>query len=313
MAEKTKVLIVDDEITTIEILKKVLGDEHQLIIAKKGDEAMILARETQPDLILLDVLMPGFDGYEVCKRLKESTRTRDIPVIFLTSLETTADEERGFKVGGVDFITKPIRPFVLQSRVRTHVALKLKTDLLEKMSQEDSLTGIANRGVFDQTLVKEISRAYRAEIPLTLLMIDIDDFKTYNDHYGHQVGDEVLVKVANSIQNSLPRKTDFAARYGGEEFGCILFDTDRDGAVIVAEAIRSNIEKLQIENVAAKIETKSITVSVGGCTLIPDIASRPESLIKCADELLYQAKENGRNQAIICKKSIVAPVPKRTP
>ncbi|MDM8522245.1 PleD family two-component system response regulator [Desulfococcaceae bacterium HSG8] len=294
--EKQLILIVDDVPKNLQVLGSVLKQEgHRIAFAKSGELALNYVSERRPDIILLDIMMPGMDGYEVCKKLKEHQETRDIPVIFITALGDADDEYRGFELGGVDYITKPFNPKIVKARVKNHLRLKRKTDLLESLAAIDGLTDIPNRRRFDEVFEKEWGRAVRASESLSLIMIDIDFFKKFNDNYGHAAGDECLRSVAQAMVNTLQRSADFVARYGGEEFVVILPETEIEGAVHIAEKIRLNIEKLKISHAENQV-ADHVTLSLGAASIIPKRNTSSLILIEAADKCLYEAKEGGRNQ-----------------
>ena len=220
------VLIVDDAPANIEVLSEALSDEYEVLFATSGQDALDVAAEQHPDLILLDVMMPEMDGYEVCTRLKGDTKTQTIPIIFVTAMDHEEEETKGLNVGAIDYLAKPIRPAIVRARVRNHLELKRYRDNLECLSSTDGLTGIANRRRFDEFLDREWLRARRCQTPLSLILMDIDLFKGYNDHYGHLAGDDCLRHLAREMTACLRRPTDLVARYGGEEFACLLPDTD---------------------------------------------------------------------------------------
>jgi PleD family two-component response regulator len=222
MADGGTILIVDDETTNIEILAELLASDYDVIFATSGEEALAIVESARPDLILLDVMMPDIDGYEVCARLKKSASSKDISVIFITGLGDLEAETRGLSLGAVDYVTKPINPAVVRMRVRNHIELKIARDELARLAATDGLTGLANRRRFDQVLATECSRLRRSKGRLSLIMIDIDHFKAFNDTYGHVAGDGCLRQVGGAIGSVIHRTPDLAARYGGEEFSCIL-------------------------------------------------------------------------------------------
>jgi diguanylate cyclase (GGDEF)-like protein len=293
--EKSLILIVDDDLINIEILNAVLEDEYDIIFATNGRQAIELAKKHLPDLVLLDVIMPGMDGYQVCEYLKSDDGTANIPVIFITGLNDMQAEIRGLQVGAIDYVTKPINPPIVQMRVRNHIELQRARNSLKYLAITDGLTDLANRRHFDEVLQNEFNRLSRLHHPLSLIMLDVDFFKKFNDGYGHVVGDNCLKQVAYTIRGSLQRPADFAARYGGEEFACILPNTDLDGALAIAERIRTNIENLDIPHRNSLI-SDHITVSLGVCTVSSYLETCPSEVITKADQQLYRAKESGRNQ-----------------
>ncbi len=296
MDEMQKVLVVDDEQVNLQLLISLLSRDYRVLVAKNGQQALTVVKANKPDLILLDIMMPGMDGYEVCRRIKEERTTRNIPVIFLTARQDVHSEARGFDMGAVDYITKPFHGTTVRARVRTHLGLKHKTDLLEKLAFLDGLTEIPNRRSFETVLEREWAAAQRRREAISLVMIDVDRFKQYNDHYGHGAGDDCLRRVAHAVQQTLSRTGDFAARYGGEEFVLVLPGTDRSGAEKMAEQVRLAIEDLKIPHAKSTVDDV-VTVSLGVGTMVPSHpGSPPNSLKEAADQMLYQAKEAGRNR-----------------
>lgn len=292
--KKQTILIVDDLPENIELLARVLGDSVEILFALSGEEALRICKEQDPDLLLLDILMPGVDGYQVLARLKEDAQTAKLPVIFITGMDKQGEEARGLEAGAVDYITKPIHPAVVRARIRNHLELKRYRDFLENLSATDGLTGVANRRRFDEVLDREWRRAARTGTMLSMLMMDIDCFKAYNDRYGHIEGDEVLRRLATVIQENMQRPLDLAARYGGEEFACILPETDRDGALLVAERIRTGLKDLKIPHQFCVAD--HVTVSIGVATMIPTPETPSSLIVRTADEQLYQAKAGGKDR-----------------
>lgn len=293
--QKHKILIVDDMPANIKILASLLKDEYVVQVASKGLKAIEIASSQEPpDLILMDIMMPEMDGYEVCRTLKSNSSTSGIPIIFISALDEVSDEAKGLSIGAVDYITKPFHPDIVKARVRTHMDLKVKKDLLEKMSHIDGLTEVANRRSFDLQYEKELKRAQRNQQPLSLIMLDIDFFKPYNDHYGHGKGDECLIKVASELQSVICRPGDLFARYGGEEFVALLPETDAVGARKIAEAMRAKIDSLGLLHEYSAI-ADHVTMSAGFAVKQPNLKSG-ETLLEMADKALYRAKAAGRNQ-----------------
>lgn len=301
---KPRILIVDDSADNIHILIETLKADYTIIPAKNGEVALAKAQTMKPDLILLDIVMPELDGYEVCRRLKGDERTKNIPVVFITAKSDAIDETKAFNLGAVDYITKPFVPIVVKVRVKNQIELKKKSDLLEYLVAVDCLTGLHNRRKFDETFELEWHRAQRNKTSLSLVMIDIDHFKQFNDFYGHAGGDECLRRVAAELQRNIKRATDFLARYGGEEFVVILPDTDNQGAQDVALHLREKIEALQIphENSAT---ANPVTISLGVASIQPYPGEQdPLILQKAADQMLYKAKMQGRNR--VCGITIIS-------
>lgn len=302
-ATQAHILLVDDQPINLEILKEILGGDYQLTEVSSGNQTLAMCRQqARPDLVLLDILMPDMDGLEVCRQLKADPFTADIPIIFITA-QTTADEESAaLDCGGVDFISKPINPAVVRARVKTQITLKAQHDQLQALAKVDGLTGVANRRRFDEVLENECQRALRTHSPLALLMIDIDHFKAYNDHYGHQRGDSCLQQVAASLAAGCHRAQDLVARYGGEEFACILPDCDMDDAQTKAEALREGITLLQLPHATSPLAPQvSISIGVAVCRLAGKGGAGPDAkhLIAAADRALYAAKAAGRNRVML--------------
>lgn len=297
--EQPLILLVDDVPANIQTLNQILKDEYQTLFATNGANALELAASRIPDLILLDVMMPGMDGYEVCKRLKADPLTTDIPIIFVTAMSTMENEETGLELGAIDYITKPVLPPIVKVRVRNHLELKRRGDLLKELSLRDGLTGIANRRRFDEQLDIEWQRCLRNNLPLSLVMIDIDHFKKFNDHYGHLEGDECLKQITTTLAKTVHRPADLVARYGGEEFVCVMPETDLEGAQLLAEKFRAAVYDLQLPHESSTLGV--VTISLGLATSYPSLTGKKSKLIENADIALYEAKESGRNCVSISK------------
>lgn len=287
-------LMVDDQPVNIQALYEVFAADHQVLATTDGVRALSIAQQQQPDLVLLDVVMPGMDGYEVCRRLKADPATSDIPVIFLTASSDTESEERGLDAGAVDFIAKPFHPKIVRARVKTQVTLKRQGDALRQWVFLDGLTGIANRRHFDDCMVGEWARAQRSGQPLTVLLLDVDHFKHFNDAHGHQSGDDCLRRVARALATGLQRPADLVARYGGEEFVCLLPETDECGGLHLAEALRQRVQQSHVDN-AGNGACPAVTISVGIGVYRPEAMASPDEILREADHNLYRAKASGRN------------------
>ncbi len=313
---KPSILVVDDTPDNIDVLKEALKRDYTVRPALDGATALKIAlSDPKPDLILLDIMMPGMDGYEVIRRLQADDNTREIPVIFVTAVSDIESELKGFELGAVDYITKPFSPAIVRTRVSTHLELhdvrkklkkqnqelKAQTDLLERIAHLDSLTGISNRRHFDKMLEVEWSLALRNKTSLSIIVADIDYFKGYNDHYGHIEGDQCLCSVAQCLSSLLQRPTDMVARYGGEEFVAIIPVTDIKGASLLAENWRTGVEGLRLPHAVSAV-ADHVTISVGYATLVPTRDLVPYYLVGVADEMMYHAKESGRN--MVCGKEI---------
>lgn len=306
-----KALVIDDALMSATLICHLLRKMGiEALSADDGLAGIELFKEQRPDVVLLDANMPGLDGYGVAKRIRQLERDGEwTPIIFLTSRSSDEDLQRGIEVGGDDFLVKPVSEVVLNAKVRAMqriaqmryslVVLTRRLDEanreLTRLSSVDGLTGISNRRQFDESLAREWARSLRSAAPLSLLMCDVDYFKQYNDRYGHQAGDECLMAVARVLQSCAKRPADVAARYGGEEFAIVLPDTDRDGALRVAETVREGIAELKMRHEGAKIGVVSISIGVASV-----IASREgcaaDRLLAAADTALYAAKQKGRNR-----------------
>lgn len=294
-----RVLVVDDQPINILLAREILGNELEIYAATSGAEALERCLAAPPDLILLDLIMPEMDGIETCRRLHEADVTRDIPVIFVTGGASAGDEDACWAAGAVDFVSKPVNPTTLRNRVRLHLTLKNQADQLRRLAFFDPLTGLPNRRQFDDRFFHECRKALRGGTALSVIMIDVDFFKLYNDRYGHPAGDECLVSVARAIASNAARPSDLAARYGGEEFICILPETDLPGGVRVANEILESIRRLDIRH--ADSPTGVVSASLGvACFSHGQLSDRQlaSSLLRVADTALYRAKQEGRARTI---------------
>lgn len=289
------ILLVDDAPTNIQILNEALKDDYRLFFATSGKDALRLATESLPDLILLDVVMPEMDGYEVCRAIKGNALLQNIPIIFITAMSQQEDEAIGLELGAVDYITKPFNPSIVRLRVRNQIELKRQRDMLARLSNLDGLTGIPNRRALDAALEREWRRGMRSLKPLSLIMIDIDHFKAYNDTYGHLAGDDCLRTVSQILQDATERAGDLLARYGGEEFVAILPETDQSGALMVANRMREALEQRTLPHSSSPLGAQ-VTVSIGTATIHPNRDIVVGKLLEEADAALYQAKQRGRNR-----------------
>jgi diguanylate cyclase (GGDEF)-like protein len=290
LGRRQRILIVEDVKLNAQILVNALKDTYDLRVAHNGVEALAMVREEMPDLILLDIIMPEMDGYEVCARLQSDPNTRDIPILFLTALEGDQNEAYGIELGAMDYIRKPFNVLIVKAKIRNHLELKRYKDILKRDSRIDGLTRIPNRRRFDEAYVEERDRARRTKTPLAVLMIDLDRFKLYNDAYGHLQGDDVLRLVAQTLYHALHRPGDLVARWGGEEFVVLLPQTDLEGAVTVAERLRKAVWELEMPHESSPV-AKVLTVSIG---VAASKAGQPWSydmLLQWADEAVYRKKK----------------------
>lgn len=292
---KPKVLVVDDQPLPMELLVQTLCDDYQLYMATSGEQALALCRSDPPDLVLLDVLMPGMDGFSVCKALKANPATATIPVIFVTARADPGQETHGLSLGAVDFIAKPINPAVVRARVHTHLTLKFQADMLKKLVLLDGLSGVFNRRYFDQQLASEWGRSTRSGLPLSLILLDVDHFSAYNARYGHQAGDDCLRLIAVALKGVLRRPADLVARFAGEEFACLLPDTSpadvRKLANDMAQRVR-DLGQLQPGHTAMQ----HITVSIGLVTRTHAAAGQVDGFLQEVSAQLALAKASGPGQ-----------------
>jgi two-component system, cell cycle response regulator len=258
-------------------------------------EGLAMAASLQPDLILLDVEMPGMGGLEVCSRLKADPLTSMLPVIFLTGADAVDVKVRGFDLGAVDYVTKPFDPAELRARVRAALRTKRFHDMLAARAQLDGLTGLWNRGFFNQRLADEVQAVRRYGRALSLIMLDVDHFKQLNDGYGHPFGDLVLQRIGESL-SSFVRATDAACRYGGEEFALILTETSMSGAAVLAERARAAIEGLELRPRGKPVVVTASLGVIDAAALGGREHASSEALVQGADDALYRAKANGRNR-----------------
>ena len=328
-AREVIILIVDDEHGNRKLLEVLLRSEgYSTLDATNGEEALVAIAQCPPDLILLDVLMPGKDGYQVARELKASQATASIPIIMLSAQNDQAARLAGLQAGAEEFLTKPVHRTELSLRVRNMLRLKALSDFfqsnsstlehqvrertaevqrlgtanesLEHLSLHDALTDLANRRLFERYLAEQIAIARRHHRSLALILYDVDSFKAFNDHYGHPAGDECLKQIAGALRSCCRRPADMAARHGGEEFAMILPDTQLDSAVGIAEAARSAVMELKISHERSTAAAFA-SISGGGAVLIRSGDMTAQQLTAAADGALYQAKHRGRNQMVFAQ------------
>jgi len=307
---RANILLVDDDPAVIATLGRILSNLGNVRFATDGIEALRLAREHPPDLVLLDIEMPTMDGFELCAAMKGDAILQEIPVLFLTGHDSIEQEVTGLALGAVDFLAKPPHAPLVVARVGTHLRLKRMTDALRREATTDSLTGIANRRQFDDRLEREWQRSLRACTPLSLVMVDIDHFKEFNDCYGHPAGDHCLKVVAERLGSVTHRATDLIARFGGEEFVVLLPGTGSTGAAGLAERLVAEIDALKLPHFGSPI-SEYLTISAGASSFDETCASwtgpGPEErkdqalhgakdLVAAADRALYAAKSGGRHR-----------------
>lgn len=288
--EQQSILVVDDHSANRRILYELLKDDYRIILAKNGPMALALAKKHLPDLILLDVVMPDVDGYQVMTGLKAERITRSIPVIFITALEEQSYEERGLLLGAADYIIKPFHPPIVRARIDNHMQSVRQQRLLERFALLDPLTELPNR----RRLEEALSGSYRPGTDVSLAVLDVDDFKCFNDRYGHATGDRALQLVGETLRRAQRTEPELMTRFGGEEFVLWLPSCDRTSAEARCESLRLALAAQTVSHVEGKI---GITVSIGGTTArIGDNGKVPEDLFETADGQLYVAKSEGRNR-----------------
>jgi len=301
MCNRSTLLICDDSVSMLMELTDILGSDYKIITAKDGSSALEMVKQASPELILLDVLMPDMSGFDVFAKLKKYESARDIPVIFMTELEKIGDEEHALSVGAVDFITKPFTPAVVKLRIGLQIKILHQMRTIERLSMLDHLTELPNRRNFEKRLSEEWNRSTRDKTTISALVMDIDNFKSYNDTYGHQQGDKALRSIKTVFNKSLRRPADFAARWGGEEFIVLLSDTSAEGAEIVAEQIRTLFEKLEI--LCDNGTITKVTMSIGINTRKHNDEMTLDEFVSGADMALFQAKKSGKNKVCIYNKT----------
>ena len=306
------VLIIDDQVANLKMLLTFLQDNcYKVRIANSAKRALLVLESHTPDCILLDIMMPGTSGFELCRMLQENPQTAGIPILFMSALDAVSDKIKGFEAGGVDYITKPFQDVEVLARVNTHITLRrqklelervqkallLQTEQLERLAITDELTGLQNRRCLKLVLDREQQRGIRHNLELSCLALDLDHFKRVNDTYGHDAGDMVLQEFSTILINSI-RSSDSCFRVGGEEFIILLPETGAEGAWKTAEKIRRSVEQEQFSKIK-----HPITVSIGISITNAFQAKNTEELLHYADKALYIAKENGRNRTEISSKN----------
>ncbi len=295
---ESTILIIDDNPDTIRLMSAMLREQARVLFATNGMAGLEIARAQRPQLILLDLQMKSMDGFAVCERIMADPDLRHCPVIFVTASSGVENEIACLDAGAVDFITKPLSGPVVQARVRTHLRLQAALASLDTLAHQDGLTGLHNRRYFDERFALEVARHRRQGAALGVALVDVDHFKLYNDHYGHQVGDECLRAVAQALAQCTRRPGELVARYGGEEFVVLLPNSCEDDVQRYGGWICEHVAGLGLPHAASPVAPQ-VTISVGLCSLAPDSDDSPARLLEAADKALYEAKRGGRNRATL--------------
>lgn len=308
--KKETILIIDDQVNNLLTLTHILSKDYTVLASKTGESGLEIARNQQPDLILLDILMPGIDGYEVIKQLKHDNRTHHIPVIFISGLNTTDDEEKGLNFGAADYIGKPFSPAIVQLRVSNQIKMISYIKRIEKFSLTDSLTDLPNRAAIEKYLGETHQRLSLEEGLKSVFIMDIDNFKNFNDTYGHLHGDYVLKHVASVLRHSFQRTTDFVGRWGGEEFIAIVENSSNESCLAIANVVRENMKKFTRRKQDAFFN-ENITLSLGIYTAVPSDADSTADYVEKADQAMYHAKRTGKDRAVIWTTDMADTVTKK--
>ena len=291
-----KILIIDDSPVQANFLSSILTEDYEVSVVNTAEEGLEQAKIGDYSLILLDVIMPGIDGFQLLKMLQEEVVLRRTPVILITSLNDIQHEERGLTLGAVDYITKPFHPGIVRARVNTHVKLFQYWTQIEREATVDQLTGVPNRRRYDAVSSKRWQDAIRLGAPISICMFDIDKFKVYNDTFGHPAGDKVISAVAQTASTLLRRGTDFFARYGGEEFVALIQGGNGAADFAHLKRVRQAVEDLHIPHNPEF--SPWVTISIGGITVVPKVGDSYDTYLKLADTMLYDAKRFGRNRVV---------------
>lgn len=296
--DTSTILIIDDNVDTIRLLSSMISDQGRVIFATEGRNGIVLAKRELPQLILLDVEMSTMDGYEVCRLIRNDPAMDGTAIVFVTARSSTQDEIACLEAGAVDYITKPLNAPLVQARVRTHLRLQHALRTLSSHAKRDGLTGVYNRRYFDELSAVEFGRHKRHSSPLAIALIDVDNFKAYNDTHGHQNGDRCLVEVATAVSSSIKRPGEFVARYGGEEFVVVLPGVQTQALDDIGTLICSAVRKLEIPHGGMPART-NLTVSVGLSVVSGAEDDSLKALIGRADDALYAAKAAGRDRYVV--------------
>lgn len=297
-----KILVIDDSPVQTEFLCSILRGDYELTVCHTSAEGLKASKEDEYSLILLDVVMPGMDGFQLLQELKAAEMTRYVPVILLTSLADVQYEERGLLLGAVDYVTKPFKPVIIKARVNTHIQLYRYQAQFKEQAMVDGLTGVANRRRYEEGSRARWREAIRFGLPFSVCMFDIDKFKVYNDTFGHPAGDQAIAAVAKTVASHFKRSTDLFARYGGEEFVAVFMGSVAETAYEFMKTARQAVEDLHIPQDPQVGQW--LTISAGGVTLLPKEGDNYDTCLKMADTMLYDAKRYGRNMVVWSSPSV---------
>lgn len=295
---KPRILLIDDSADVIKLTDAIVGSLASVSFAMTGQRGLDLAHAMHPELILLDMALPDMDGLTVCRKLKESPDTADIPVLFVTAEGEEHFEIAAMEAGAVDYLVKPLRVAIARARINAHLSLRRHQLLWMQMAQRDGLTGIYNRRYFEERLAEEFAIHRRREMPLGVAMIDIDCFKHFNDATGHLSGDECLKSVATVLKEAARRPSEVVARFGGEEFVVLLPDTALPDLARIGTWFLEQVRSLKLPHPDSPV-SENVTISMGLASTVPRQNSLPQSLIEAADRALYRAKSAGRNIFVV--------------
>jgi diguanylate cyclase (GGDEF)-like protein len=296
--EQFSILLVDDDSMVVRILSRILSDFTPLRFATSGRAALKLAHESTPDLVLLDVDMPELSGFEVCKAFKNDPALAKVPIIFITSHESTQLEAKGLALGAADFINKPPHAPLVLARVRTHQRFKMLSDTMRSAVNMDFLTGTLTRHAFEKALTQEWQRAQRSAAPLALLLADIEGFTAYNTKWGEEKGDACLKFVADALRSSAHRPIDVLGRFAGGKFALLLPETDAEGASTVAQRAIDSVDAMQMLRTTPN-GAVTLCVGAGGrdaSRTSSRSAAVPNDLISAAEQALKSARSAGGHQ-----------------
>ena len=293
-----KILVIDDSSVQTQYLCSILKNKYEVTTCHTAEEGLEAVKEGRYSLILLDVVMPGMDGFALLEELKKMDLTRYVPVILITSLSDAQYEEKGLALGAVDYVTKPFNPTIIKARVNTHIQLYRYQMQFKEQAMIDELTRVANRRRYEEESATRWQEAIRFELPFSVCMFDIDKFKVYNDTFGHPAGDKVITAVAQKASSYFRRSTDLFARYGGEEFVAVFLGSQDSTAFEFMKTVRQAVEDMHIPH--NSLISPWVTISAGGITVMPKSGDSLEIYVKMADTMLYDAKRLGRNRVVWC-------------